>query len=85
MPRSGKGASEGLVLANLTGLIDLADYRGEIIAAVWNRNSVQNVKIKPGEKIVQMMIVPYWLPEWNIVTELPESVRGHGGFGSTSI
>lgn len=84
LPRSGKGSSEGLVLANSTGLIDVADYRGEIIAAVLNRNPYREVWIKPGEKIVQMMLVPYWLPKWSTVKELPPSARGAGGFGSTS-
>ncbi len=90
-PRSGLGA-RGLVLGNLVGVIDIADYRGEMIAAVWNRTPnirangpgfQQKFTIEPGDRICQMLVVPALAPDWNIVDELPPSLRGTGGFGST--
>jgi len=91
--RSGLG-SRGLVLGNLTGVIDIGDYRGEMIAAVWNRTPgvdettstmvpSQQFTIEPGDRICQMILVAAPTPDWTVVDELPPSLRGNGGFGST--
>ena len=56
MPRSGLGHKHGLVLGNLTGLID-SDYQGQVFISCWNRGS-QGYEIKPGERIAQMVFVP---------------------------
>lgn len=83
-PRSGKGHKQGLVLGNLTGLID-SDYTGQIFISVWNRksNASDGFTISPMDKIAQLVIAPVVVPEFNIVDALTETERGDGGFGST--
>ena len=56
LPRSGLGHKHGLVLGNLTGLID-SDYQGQVYISCWNRGS-RGYEIKPGERIAQMVFVP---------------------------
>ncbi len=82
LPRSGLASRSGLTLANAPGLID-AGYRGEITCAVVNLDRETPVPIAKGDRIAQLVIValPSVLPAW--AEELPESVRGDGGFGST--
>ncbi len=80
-PRSGLGHKHGIVLGNLIGVVD-ADYRGPVMVSAWNRGDLPYT-IKPMERIAQMMIVPVARVEWEIVVDLPVTVRGDGGFGST--
>jgi len=82
LPRSGLASKQGLTLANAPGLID-AGYRGEVICAVINLDPAEPVRIEPGDRIAQLVIValPTVAPGW--VEELPPSARGEGGFGST--
>jgi dUTP pyrophosphatase len=87
LPRSGLGAKEGIVIGNLIGLID-EDYRGQVMAAVWNRNSPRSLLaepflINPMDRIAQMVIVPVLRPTLQWVDTLPATQRGAGGFGST--
>jgi dUTP pyrophosphatase len=85
VPRSGLGHKKGLVLGNLTGVID-ADYTGPILISVWNRSArgTPPITIEPGERIAQMLFVPIVRPGFEIVTEFSAtSPRGAGGFGST--
>lgn len=85
LPRSGLGHKEGIVLGNLTGLID-EDYRGQVFASVWNRNrGGMPFTINPMDRIAQMVIVPALRPEFELVDELPKTERGAGGFGSTGV
>jgi dUTP pyrophosphatase len=79
LPRSGLGHKHGLVLGNLTGLID-SDYQGQIFISCWNR-STKAYEIKPGERIAQMVFVPVEPVRFEIVEEFRESDRGDGGFG----
>jgi dUTP pyrophosphatase len=79
LPRSGLGHKHGLVLGNLTGLID-SDYQGQIFISCWNR-STKAYEIKPGERIAQMVFVPVEPVRFEIVEEFRESERGDGGFG----
>ena len=80
-PRSGIASKRGLAPANKVGVCD-ADYRGEYMIMLHNHtNSVQT--IEPGERIAQMILMPYIPMEFNEVDELSETVRGTGGFGST--
>lgn len=82
-PRSGKGAKEGKVLGNLTGIID-KDYHGELKVCIWNRNPERYVLIQPGEKIAQLVFVPIIKANFCEVSEFSSSTeRGEGGFGST--
>ncbi|MFN2543206.1 MAG: dUTP diphosphatase [Actinomycetota bacterium] len=82
LPRSGLASRHGLTLANAPGLID-AGYRGEVTCAVVNLNRSVPVRVRKGDRIAQLVVVPIpeVRPEW--VEELPESSRGAGGFGST--
>lgn len=79
LPRSGLGHKHGLVLGNLTGLID-SDYQGQIFISCWNRSS-RSYEIQPGERIAQMVFVPVEQVRFEIVEEFEESRRGSGGFG----
>lgn len=81
LPRSGLGHKHGIVLGNLTGLID-SDYQGPLMISVWNRSQTPYT-IEPMERIAQMIIVPVQQAQFNIVDEFETSERGSGGFGST--
>ena len=82
MPRSGLGHKHGIVLGNLTGVID-ADYQGELMVSIWNR-SQNDYALQPGEKMAQYLVVPIARPTFEIVAEFSDiSVRGESGFGST--
>ena len=82
MPRSGLGHKYGIVLGNLTGVID-ADYQGELMVSIWNRSQTDYV-LQPSEKMAQYLVVPIARPTFEIVAEFSDiSVRGEGGFGST--
>ena len=83
LPRSGLGHKHGLVLGNLTGLID-SDYQGQIFISCWNRSST-SYSIKPGERIAQMVFVPVEQVEFDIVQEFKQTERGEGGFGHSGI
>ncbi len=79
LPRSGLGHKHGLVLGNLTGLID-SDYQGQVFISCWNRGSVAYT-VKPGERIAQMVFIPVQQVEFSVVEEFDRSDRGDGGFG----
>ena len=79
LPRSGLGHKHGLVLGNLTGLID-SDYQGQIFISCWNRSST-SYSINPGDRIAQMVFVPVEQVEFDIVQEFNQTDRGEGGFG----
>ena len=81
VPRSSLGVKHRLGLANTVGVID-ADYRGEIKAALVN-NGDKPVTIERGTRIVQLIIQRFEGVGWVQVGELPPTVRGEGGFGST--
>lgn len=79
LPRSGLGHKHGLVLGNLTGLID-SDYQGQVFVSIWNR-SKKTYEIEPGERIAQMVFVPVEQVAFDVVEEFDDSARGEGGFG----
>ena len=79
LPRSGLGHKHGLVLGNLTGLID-SDYQGQVFISCWNRGS-KAYEVQPGERIAQMVFVPVEQVEFRVVDEFEASRRGDGGFG----
>jgi dUTP pyrophosphatase len=81
LPRSGMGFKNGIVLANLVGLID-SDYQGQLMVPLWNRGTAAYT-LNPMERVAQMLIVPVMQAQFNIVDEFPVSQRGEGGFGST--
>ena len=79
LPRSGLGHKHGLVLGNLTGLID-SDYQGQVFISCWNRGS-KSYEIQPAERIAQMVFVPVEQVTFDVVEEFADSDRGDGGFG----
>jgi dUTP pyrophosphatase len=79
LPRSGLGHKHGLVLGNLTGLID-SDYQGQVFVSIWNRSD-KAYEIEPGERIAQMVFVPVEQVTFNVVDDFDDSDRGEGGFG----
>jgi dUTP pyrophosphatase len=83
LPRSGLGHKHGLVLGNLTGLID-ADYQGPLMVSCWNRGKVA-FTIRPGDRIAQLLVMPVARVAWRMVDEFAPSGRGVGGFGSTGV
>ncbi len=82
-PRSGLGHKHGIVLGNLTGLID-SDYQGQVFISVWNRSST-NFTIEPGDRIAQMVFLPVLQCDFEEVDEFVSSERGDGGFGHTGV
>lgn len=79
LPRSGLGHKYGLVLGNLTGLID-SDYQGQVYISCWNRSST-SYEVQPAERIAQMVFVAVEQVELRVVEEFDASGRGAGGFG----
>ena len=80
-PRSGLALKQGVSVLNTPGTVD-ADYRGEVGVILMN-NSKQNLIVKRGDRIAQMIINKIEHISFEEVTELPETDRGAGGFGHT--
>lgn len=81
LPRSGLGFKHGIVLGNLTGLID-ADYQGQLMVPLWNRSD-EPFTIHVGDRIAQMMFLPIVRATFKQVEEFELTNRGTLGFGST--
>lgn len=79
--RSGLASKQALRPANCVGVCD-SDYRGEYIVALHNDGETERV-IESGERIAQLVVIPYLSVEFDLVDELDETERGAGGFGST--
>ena len=79
--RSGLSVKKGLAPANKVGVID-SDYRGEIKVALYNQSKTP-VEVQKGDRIAQMVITDYYKVDYETVSELDDTVRGAGGFGST--
>ena len=79
--RSGISIKKGIALSNGVGVID-SDYRGEICCGLINLSNGVYV-IQPGDRIAQMVITPYFCEEIMEVSELDETKRADGGFGSS--
>lgn len=80
-PRSGLSIKHGISLINCVGTVD-EDYRGEVCIALVNLSN-QSYTIQPGERVAQMIIAKYEQAKIEVVTELSDTTRGEGGFGST--
>ena len=80
-PRSGLSIKHGITLINCVGTID-EDYRGEVCVPLVNISN-ETYTIQPQERIAQMVIARVEQAQIEVVTELTETVRGAGGFGST--
>lgn len=81
VPRSGKGANEGLELRNTVGIID-SDYRGEIICKIRNRNE-KPLTIEKYERFAQLVVIPIPVIKIELVTDLNNTNRGKSGFGES--
>ena len=81
--RSGLATKRGLRPANCVGVID-SDYRGEVIVALHN-DTDKCESIHVGDRIAQLVILPYLPVEFEEVDELSNTDRGEGGFGSTGV
>ena len=79
--RSSMGIRHGITMTNGIGVID-SDYRGPMSVGLHNYRGEDYV-VEPGDRIAQLVIVPVLHPEVEVVSSLPETARGAGGFGST--
>lgn len=82
-PRSGLAAKNGITVLNAPGTID-ADYRGEIGVILVNL-STETFTIQNGDRIAQLVIAKHERAAWNLVSQLSQTDRGEGGFGSTGV
>ena len=83
-PRSGLALRRGLGMVNAPGVID-AGYRGEIGVILINHDDQQSITLERGDRIAQLVVAPVAQAEFIEVSELPQSHRGEGGFGSTGM
>ena len=81
--RSGLATKQGLRPANCVGVVD-ADYRGELIVALHNDSGTDRT-VSNGDRIAQLVILPYLAVNFVEVDDLSGTVRGDGGFGSTGV
>ncbi len=81
--RSGLASKNGVTLVNCVGVVD-SDYRGEIVVPLINLGNDDYI-IEKGARIAQLVVTPIILPEIEEVSELGDTDRGSGGFGSTGI
>ena len=79
--RSSMGIRHGVAMSNGIGVID-SDYRGPLRGGLHNFRDTEYV-VEPGDRIAQLLILPVLRPEVEVVSELSETARGAGGFGST--
>ena len=79
--RSGLATRQGLRPANCVGVVD-SDYRGENMVPLHNDSAVPQT-IRHGDRVAQMVVLPYLAVDFTEVEELDETERGEGGFGST--
>ncbi len=80
-PRSGLALKHGITVPNTPGTID-SDYRGELKVILINHGSAPFAILR-GDRIAQLVLAPVTQASWLEVTELDETARGAGGFGST--
>ncbi|MDB3913143.1 dUTP diphosphatase [Candidatus Pelagibacter sp.] len=80
-PRSGLAAKNNISVLNTPGTID-SDYRGEIKVIIFNHGNDDFI-INNGDRIAQMVLTPVLKMELQEIDELPKTIRGEGGFGST--
>lgn len=82
-PRSGLAAKKGITVLNTPGTVD-ADYRGEVKVILINLGT-EAFEINDQERIAQMVLCPVMQVQMDLVTELSDTARGVGGFGSTGV
>jgi dUTP pyrophosphatase len=82
-PRSGLALRHGITLPNTPGTID-SDYRGPLGVLLVNLGA-ESFRIGHGDRIAQAVIAPVVRADYVVVAQLDDTVRGHGGFGSTGV
>ena len=82
-PRSGLAAKKGITVLNSPGTID-ADYRGEVGVILVNLSN-EDFTIENGERIAQLVLAKHERAQWQEVSQLSDTARGKGGFGSTGV
>lgn len=79
----GKSSVESKGIKAMAGLVD-APYRGELIVCMYNLNE-QDFVFEAGQKVAQLVVLPTLYPAFEEVSELTDTSRGEGGFGSTGV
>lgn len=79
--RSSMGVKYGVIPANAVGVID-SDYRGEVCVFLRNHSDAPYT-VQPQDRVAQLVVMPVLLPEIEEASELSDTARGQGGFGST--
>jgi dUTP pyrophosphatase len=82
LPRSGLAARHGITLVNAPGLVD-AGYRGELRVLLLNTDRTEAFKIERGDRIAQLLVIPFAEMTAIEASVLAASTRGEGGFGSS--
>ena len=82
VPRSGLAARHGITIVNSPGTVD-AGYRGELRVTLLNTDRTESYAIAAGDRIAQLIVMPVPPVRFIPVDDLPASVRGQGGFGSS--
>ena len=82
VPRSGLAFKHGITIVNAPGTVD-AGYRGEVKVALLNTDAREAYTIEAGDRIAQLVVMPVCRARFVEVEQLPGSLRGEGGFGST--
>jgi dUTP pyrophosphatase len=82
LPRSGLAFKHGVTCVNAPGLID-PGYRGEVKVALVNLDPEHEYQVEKGDRIAQLVVLPTSQAFFSVVDELPEALRGDGGFGSS--
>lgn len=82
VPRSGLAARHGITIVNAPGTVD-AGYRGEIKVSLLNTDTREPYEVAIGDRIAQLIVMPISQARFVPVSELSDSARGAGGFGST--
>jgi len=84
LPRSGLALRHGISMVNAPGLID-AGYRGELRVLLLNTDRSSDFAIEPGDRVAQLLVVPFAGLDPIAAPELSESARGELGFGSSGL
>ena len=84
LPRSGLAAHHGITVLNAPGLID-SSYRGELMVSLLNTDRDNAFEFAKGDRIAQLLVIPYPQVSFSQVGQIDETERGVGGFGSSGI
>lgn len=83
-PRSGLAARRGLGIVNSPGVID-SGYRGEILVCLINHDREETITLDAGDRVAQLVVLPFVAAQFEAVEALDETERGSGGYGSTGV